>query len=610
LVDSRWLFPERALPLVSLHNRFFEEKYPTSRPLTSKELSLYDNGSYHSGWRFDLKTVTGVTLLNLLLDTNTPFSEPRIAIVAKGNFLTWPHVEKDGLLCLRQDVDTIDHNVGVNLSQELIELAKTLIENNIAEKTQSDFIAEFNSYWNRWCTRKRDSQQKVLMLAAPNPPSRVVYRGIFGSDIIICDTPKEGLRWAKDRFQKDMIKEDRFGPAAFIWLDFPLTPQEYPKCNADVATLAKRAGGKNFEILMNLVSRTADSMVSILGFDTGNGPAFAGLSLNDLSRSPGSKEKKDSKRFNGFRNTPSNQNIFRKRFFGSATKTKSIPVQRIDRAWIFERGSRGFDRRLDEVRVCLIGCGSLGAQAAQFMAQSGARSFVLIDPETLSWDNIARHLLGGRNTGMTKVKGLKRHLESHFPGMLEIQVESTNWQKVFADEGRQKLIIESDLVISTLGNWDAEAALNYAFNTTPGFPPVVYGWTEPFGIAGHALAVTGLGGCLACGMDSHGNFRPAVTKWKKPDYLKRPPACGETYQPYGVTDIAPLQAMIARLCTDVLTGKVIRSEHRTWIGDLSQLEEAGGELFKQVKNYYGEIEPGYRQIVRDWKVNRKCLLGH
>jgi len=610
LVDSRWLFPEQALPLVGLHNRFFKEKYPNGRPLTYRELSLYDNGSYHSGWRFDLETADGVIPLNLLLDTNTPFSEPRIAIVDKNYFLTWPHVEKDGMFCLRQDVDTIDHKVGVNLSQEFIEITKSLIEDSIAGKTQKDFITEFNSYWKRWCTRKKDSQQMILMLAAPNPPSRVVYRGIFRSNIIICDAPEEGLRWAKDRFQEDSIKEDRFEPTAFIWIDFPLTPQEYPKCNAYVASLAKKAGGKNFEMLLNLVPKTTDSIVTIFGFDSGNGPAFAALRLNDFSPSSGSKKKRDSRRFNGFRNNPSNQNIFRKRFFSSAAKTDSMPVQRIDRTWIFERGSRGYDKRLDEVRVCLIGCGSLGAQAAQFLAQSGIRNFVLIDPETLSWDNIARHLLGGKDTEIPKVKGVKRHLESHFPGMLEIHVEPTSWQKAFADGGRRKLIIESDLVVSTIGNWDAEAALNYAFNTTPDFPPVVYGWMEPFGIAGHALAVTDLGGCLACGMDSHGGFKPAVTKWKKPDYLKRPPACGETYQPYGVTDIAPLQAMITRLCADVITGKVIRSQHRAWIGDLSQLEEAGGELSKQVENYYGEKESSYRQIVRDWKVDRKCLLGH
>ena len=610
MVDSRWLFQERAMPLVSLHNRFFEEKYPTARPLTFRELSLYDNGFYHSGWRFDLETAAGVIPVNLLLDTNTPFSEPRIAIVDKSYFLKWPHVEKDGLLCLRQDVDTIDHNVGVNLSQEFIEITKSLIADSIAGNTQNDFITEFNSYWKRWCTRKKYSHQKVLMLVAPNPPSRVVYRGIFESDIIICDTPEEGLRWAKDRFQKDSIKEDRFEPAAFIWLDFPLTPREYPKCNADVAALAKKAGGKNFEMLLNLVPKTADSIVSILGFEADNGPAFAGLRLNDLYRSNGSKEKKDSKRFNGFRNTPSNQNIFRKRFFGTATKTEAIPVQRIDRTWIFERGSRSFDKRLDEVRVCLIGCGSLGAQAAQFLAQSGIRSFVLIDPEILSWDNIARHLLGGKDTDIHKVKGLRGYLMSHFPGMLEIQVAATSWQKVFADKGKQKLITGSDLVVSTIGNWDAEAALNYAFNTTPDFPPVVYGWAEPFGIAGHTLAVTGLGGCLACGMDKHGRFRSAVTKWERSDYLKRPPACGETYQPYGVTDIAPIQAMIVRLCADLITGKVIHSQHRAWIGDLSQLEEAGGALSKQIGNYYGEIESGYRQIVQGWKVNRKCLLGH
>ena len=194
--------------------------------------------------------------------------------------------------------------------------------------------------------------------------------------------------------------------------------------------------------------------------------------------------------------------------------------------------------------------------------------------------------------------------------MLKIQAEPKTWQKVLADKDKRNLIIKSNLIVSTVGNWDAEASLNYAFNTTPDFPPVIYGWTEPFGIAGHALAVTSIGGCLACGMDRHGRFKPAITKWLNSEYSKRPPACGETYQPYGITDIAPLQAMIARLCADVITGKVFRSQHRAWIGDLSQLDEAGGELSETVEDYYGDINLGYRQVVRDWKVNCKCLLDH
>ena len=77
-----------------------------------------------------------------------------------------------------------------------------------------------------------------------------------------------------------------------------------------------------------------------------------------------------------------------------------------------------------------------------------------------------------------------------------------------------------------------------------------------------------------------------------------------------LTDIAPTQAMIARLCADVITGKVNRSKHRAWFGDLSQLEEAGGRLADGLEDYYGDIGKGYRQIAKDWKINRKCLLGH
>lgn len=610
MVDSRWLFPEQAVPLVKTHQRFLKELDPMAQPLSGRGLSSYEGGPYLAGWKFRIRTSGGFLELRMLLDAKIPFSVPRIALAHSRYFLKWPHVEKDGQLCLRMDTDIIDHNAGIKVAQFYIEQAKTLIEDSMLGRTREDFISEFNSYWGRWCDRKRNNSQKVLMLSAPEARSRLVYRGVVGGCTVFCDTPEDGLQWARELFQDKSVGKERFQPAALIWLDASIYPEDYPRCNANVAALAKRARGKAFDMLLPLVPEPNGNMQVIFGFDSGNGPAFGALQLDDVPSNPKSKMKKDSRRLNGFRNKQANNKIIRSRFFSANAKTKAMSVQRIDRQWTFDRGSIGFNRQLDEAQVCLIGCGSLGAQVGQYLAQSGIGKFVLVDPDTLSWDNIGRHLLGGRDTEKRKVVGLKRHLESHFPGMLEVKIEPKEWQAVYSDKVKRRLLLESDLIVSTVGNWDAEAALNYTFNTTSDFPPVVYGWTEPFGIVGHALLTKDLGGCLACGMNGHGEFGPAVTKWEKGGFLKRPPACGQTYQPYGVTDIAPTQAMIARLCTDVITGKVTRSQHRTWVGDLSQLKEAGGNLADGLEKYYGNLGSGNRQVTNNWKMNKACYLKH
>lgn len=75
--------------------------------------------------------------------------------------------------------------------------------------------------------------------------------------------------------------------------------------------------------------------------------------------------------------------------------------------------------RLEEVRVVLIGLGSLGGTVARALAQAGLRRFVLIDPDRLSVDNICRHVGTIRDIGRHKVEVIKEMLEAINP---EIEV--------------------------------------------------------------------------------------------------------------------------------------------------------------------------------------------
>ena len=103
MVDVPWLFPELAKPLVQAHDNFFMEMAPPGVPLTQKELQSYESesDSFLAGWRFTIETSAGIMNLSVLFDAETPFSAPRVALSDQNFFLKWPHVEKDGILCLR-----------------------------------------------------------------------------------------------------------------------------------------------------------------------------------------------------------------------------------------------------------------------------------------------------------------------------------------------------------------------------------------------------------------------------------------------------------------------------------------------------------------------------
>lgn len=606
MVDQSWLFPEKAKMIIRVHDDFFQNMPKPGRRLSYQELQRY--GNFPSGWRTGIDVSGKCMELDVLMNEDIPFSDPRIAL-ADGDYpLIWPHVEKNGLLCLRTSADTLDHNAGIGITVYYIDEARKLLEDSLAGKTCEDFATEFKSYWARWRTARSSCLSPIWLLTKAAPPSRKVYSGCLKGVNILCDSTEEGLRWAKAFLKGENIKEDQFKSALFMWMDDPLMPEKYPKHNSHVAEMARRAGC--YDLLLSMVPDQPDNIHVAFGFDTSNGLALGAIRLNEPVALKAYKKKPVYSRFKGNRPATAKTRLVKKRYFSTEGKADPMEVQRIDRQWIFMRGGTGLKSELDQARVCVIGCGSLGAQVARHIAQSGVRKLVLVDPDSLSWDNIGRHLLGADDVGKNKTSCLKLFLETQFPDMLEIETASSRWQKLFADPAKKNLIVKSDIVISTLGDWDSEAALNYAFNSSAEFPPIIFGWTEPFGVAGHALSITGLGGCLSCGMSPKGDFKYAISKWPKKNHLRIAPACGETYQPYGVIDIAPIQAMIARLAIDIVLGNSKTSIHRTWIGRFEDIKAAGGTVWGGVVGYYGELGNGYRQIENEWRINSSCSYRH
>lgn len=604
--NQKWLFPEFAESIIENNNKLLLEQY-SGRILSHKELVFYSEDLFPVGWRAFIETSKDTFAVDILLSSNTPFSEPRIALVDKNYFLQWAHVENKGLLCLRQGEDSLIHSSSSEITKYYLSEAIKLIEENLIGHNKDDFITEFNSYWSYWCNRKRIQSTKVLFFSKPEPPSRFVYYFNLDKTIFVCDSVEEGMKWLREYKNKLDFTEKDFTQGIYFWLNYPLTPSLYPKSNLTVAPLVRKIGEDEYRLLNHIVPSEPESINVFFGFDSGNGPALGGLILNEPVEFQPPKQKKIFTRFKGFRKRTTAKSVANG-YFTANGKTEALSVQRIDYEWLFERGGTGIKSEMKNAKVCIIGCGSLGAHITKMMSQSGVSNFVLIDDDTLSWDNVGRHLSGGIDTDKPKVKGLKQNIENHFPGITHIHVENDTWEKVYRKD--PTIITDCSLIISTIGNWDSEAALNHMFNTNDEFPPVVYGWAEPYSMAGHALAIQNLGGCFACGMDSFGHFKRAITKWDKSITTKRAPACGISYQPYAITDIAPIQTMITRLSLDILLGNVKYSQHRAWFGDLSVLAHIGGELYDNIYKYYNDFGDGNRYIIKKWKIQQDCRYGH
>lgn len=607
LVDSSWLFPEAAEILVHAHDRYFRNLPEPGRPLTRKELQRY--GHFPAGWRTTVGVSGKAIELDLLLEEVIPFSEPRIALANGEYHLIWPHIEQNGLLCLRTSADMIDHSAGLDLTSHYIKEARILLQDSMAGRTREDFITEFGSYWGRWIELRKSRNDSVWLLSKLEPPSRTVFSAAFGGVHVVVDSTDEGVYWAQHYFPKEDIKAKRFKPAAFLWMERPLMPDEYPKNNCDVADLFRTCGRQ--DLLLSLVpDKPGDTLEVVFGFGTSNGFALGAIQLNEPIATKRYRKEPIYSRLKGKRPKTAGSMQSKMQYLSATGKAMPMKVQRVTREWVFERGGNGLNPVLDQAMVCLIGSGSLGAQVAKYLVQSGVRKLVLIDPDILSWDNIGRHLLGAGEVGKKKVNGLKKCLETHFPAMLSIDAQPLTWQQLIVDDSKKGLIVDADVIVSTLGYWDAEAALNHAFNSVADFPPVVFGWAEPFGVAGHAVSVTGLGGCLTCGMTRIGGFEYAISRWADKEHLRRSPGCGDTYQPYGVVDVAPIQAMISRLAIDIILGNRQGAVHQAWIGRLADVVATGGRIWEGATDYYGDMDLDYRLIEKPWPVNQLCRYNH
>ena len=67
-----------------------------------------------------------------------------------------------------------------------------------------------------------------------------------------------------------------------------------------------------------------------------------------------------------------------------------------------------FDREVTKKSYAIIGAGSLGSAIAELLVRSGVWRILLIDGDTLSVGNLARHTLGIKNLNHYKAHELQK----------------------------------------------------------------------------------------------------------------------------------------------------------------------------------------------------------
>jgi hypothetical protein len=561
------------------------------------------NGQSRVGWEIPLEVMEKSFKLILLVGDVFPFEPPMLYFKDIGLFFQFPHVEKNGKLCLTNSVTTFSPSRIIETADYLISQTKKLIIDSLTGKNEKDFVQEFQNYW---CRQPSFSSAVYWTLITQLSKSSIVYYYQAATYILFGESEKEIHAWVMNFNGGILPKGFNTKPTAIIWLQKPLMPKQYPKTALDVLNLARDSTQDADVFLESVIPNEPSSLPILLGFETILGKVLAGVEIFEPKTA---KIKKNTKprnsRNDGFRHSQISTGVLLSRYFGGV-KVIGHEVVPVDSSSCLLRGGVSKNIELQSKCVAIVGCGSLGAEVAMAMAKSGVGKLVLVDNDELKWGNIARHLLGSESVGTNKAKALTNLIARQLPWVSIITKADTLENLIYK---HPETLQKCDLIISTTGDWTCDCTLNSALRTFAQFPPVLFGWTEPYGIAGHALAVFEHGGCLTCGTNEFGVFDSRITEWYEGQSpLVQATGCSDIYQPYGVMDVAPIKAIIAEAALDVIRGQINSSELRTWIGDTKRLHELGGQFGTMWRDKITPGESDKRIFTKTWLVNKNCPL--
>ena len=237
---------------------------------------------------------------------------------------------------------------------------------------------------------------------------------------------------------------------------------------------------------------------------------------------------------------------------------------------LFHRGSDGYERRFRSAAI--VGCGAVGGQLAQMLSSMGTEEFFLIDYETLSADNIARHICGYGFIGCPKAQCVEILLTHHNPNIRCTAIKEDAF--VALDKHLLK-INEADCLFVAVGELPLEAYIMKLAEEGRLHVPIALTWVEPHCYAAHMIYIRHPENIFSVLVDAQTmTYRYSVLA--SGSFVEHEPGCQTGYIPYSGLDV---QQYLSR-CLHELS--FIRGDaaldgnyHFIWIGELSEARRQG-----------------------------------
>ena len=521
--------------------------WPNAAALSKEELiARFPERGHLCGWRLPREEVGSDRDLLLLIPELFPYAVPRVALAARPEPAQLPHVELDGSLCLLAAADTVRLPADIELVRFLVEQARITLDESARGANTDDFLNEVATYWALGVVPKGIP---FWFVSSDLRTSRQVAAVPLDEAIVIGDSEQAVADWLQN--QGRLMPRRKFEKAVLVHLPKGPLPNDYPATSGDVIGLIQSAGRKAVEALSKCVAPGKRTHV-LLSFDVGTEPAIVGATV-PVGTKVGGNGKNRPPLWQGFRPNKVPPNVLLSRVAGAKYRAHRTTVVRVDGRSLLTRTTGAGASTLSAVRVAVIGCGALGATVARLLATAGIRKLLLIDGETLAWQNVGRHELSGRQIGQNKAVAMQAAIRARIPDAEVVAVQK-QWQEEWT--ANPAIFDQCDLVVSMTGNWQSDCLLNRLTTQGGDVPPVIFGWVEAQALAGHALAVMPKGGCLQCVTDATGAFGLAVASVPEPHGNCESTHAAAFYQPFSAMSASPAAAMVAVLVRDAVRGRL------------------------------------------------------
>jgi len=259
-------------------------------------------------------------------------------------------------------------------------------------------------------------------------------------------------------------------------------------------------------------------------------------------------------------------------------------------------------------QVLLLGCGSIGGFVANNLCQMGVTIMDILDRDVLTSENVHRHILGFESLNKyTKNKAdlMKQYLEDKYAF---VDIDSLNYvdRDVLSFLSEPSKLSNYDLIISALGEPTVHLEINKLLLQHNIHTPFIICFNEPLGIGGHViLANMEANSCLRCLYTDavSGELIPFRGSFVMPEqhFNRSLSGCSGSFVPYSVLDSQQTAISTSRIAIEVLEGKLMHNQVRSWKGAAGSLLSQGYKLspvyedlegdFRIVDNFHNDMCP-------------------